>query len=64
VTVYDVIGEPPFDCGVHETDREPDPAVTAITAAGGAGTSAGVTAPDDAEKALVPTALVAVTSKV
>ena len=56
--------DPPFDCGVHDTDSEPEPAVTAVTAAGGAGTSAGVTADDGAEAAPVPTALVAVTAKV
>jgi hypothetical protein len=59
-----VIGAPPFDCGVHDTDSEPDPAVTAVTELGGAGTSAGVTEADGAEETLVPTALVAVTWKV
>jgi hypothetical protein len=55
---------PPFDCGVHDTDSEPEPAVAAVTAAGGAGTSAGVTGGDGADATLVPTALVAVTWKV
>ena len=55
---------PRWTGAVHETDSEPEPAVTAVTAAGGAGMSAGVTAADGVEAAPVPTALVAVTWKV
>jgi hypothetical protein len=59
-----VIAEPPFDCGVHDTVNEPEPAVAAVTSAGAAGTSAGVTGAEGADDTLVPTALVAVTWKV
>ena len=67
VTVYEVIGLPPFEAGaVQETEAEALPAV-AVTAVGAPGTVAGatgVTLLDGAEAALLPTALVATTVKV
>ena len=49
--------------GSHETETQPSPGV-AITPVGASGTVAGMAGLDGAEGAEVPTALVAVTSKV
>jgi hypothetical protein len=59
-----VIGDPPFDAGgAKATDACPLPGV-AVPMVGVPGTVAAVTEFEDAEAALVPTALVAVTVKV
>ena len=67
VTLYEVIGLPPFEAGaVQETEAEALPAV-AVTAVGAPGTVAGafgVTLLDGAEAALLPTALLATTVNV
>ena len=65
VTVYSVIGLPPFEGAVQLTTAEPLPAV-AVTAVGAAGavTETGVTAGEAADEGPVPTALVAATVKV
>ena len=64
VTVYDVIGEPPFEAGgVKVTVACALPAV-AMPIVGGPGTAAGVTLFEGPEAGPVPNAFVAVTVKV
>ena len=64
VTVYEVIGDPPFDAGgVNVTVACAMPAV-AVPIVGAPGRPAGVTLLEGADAAPVPTALVAVTVKV
>jgi hypothetical protein len=64
VTVYEVIGLPPFEAGGEKlTVACPSPA-TAVTFDGASGKVAGTTALDGAELAPVPTAFVAVTVNV
>ena len=62
VTAYEVIALPLFAGAFHVTVAEAFPAV-AVTAVGGSGTVAGVTAFDVAEDEEVPTPFVAVTVK-
>jgi hypothetical protein len=67
VTVYEVIGLPPFEAGaVQETAAEalPAVAVTAVGAPGAVAGATGVTLLDGAEAAPLPTALAATTVKV
>jgi hypothetical protein len=64
VTVYEIIGLPPFDVGVVKlTIARVLPGV-AVAPVGAPGTVAGVTGLDDADAGPVPTAFVAVTVKV
>jgi hypothetical protein len=67
VTVYPVIGLPPFDIGaVQDTDADalPAVAVTAVGAPGAVAGATGVTLADAADDAPAPTAFVAVTVNV
>ena len=64
VTVYPVIGEPPFEAGAdHDTSTAALPA-TAVGAIGAVGDPIGVTDAEGAEAAPVPTAFAAFTVKV
>jgi hypothetical protein len=64
VTVYSVIGDPPFDAGAAKLAVACSFPVVAATATGAPGTVNGVTAFEGADAGPVPTALVAVTVNV
>jgi len=64
VTVYDVMGEPPFDTGAVNVTVACALPAAALPMVGAPGTAAGVTLFDGAEGGPTPTALVAVTVKV
>jgi hypothetical protein len=65
VTVYPMIGEPPFELGaVHETTAEASPTEEITTLIGASGTVNGVTAADAVDAEPAPDAFVALTVKV
>src|SRR4051812_28940199 len=64
VTVYEVIGEPPFEAGGVNATLACAPPATAVPIAGASGTAAGVTLFDGVDAGPVPMPFVAVTVNV